>query len=48
MPQPPSLAKPLDLLDRDRAWARLAEAVRSPGPSGSGQSVSRGWNTYPQ
>ena len=32
MPQPPSLAKPLGLLDRDREWARLAEAARSPKP----------------
>ncbi len=32
MPQQPRLDKPADLLDRDREWARLAEAVESPGP----------------
>jgi uncharacterized protein len=32
MPQPSPLDKPPDLLDRDREWARLAEAVRASGP----------------
>ena len=33
-PMPPTdrLDKPLELLDRDREWSRLAEAVRAPGP----------------
>ena len=29
----PSLAKPGDLLDRDREWTRLAEAIQSTGPN---------------
>ena len=33
MPHPPALGKPADLLDRDRQWARLSEAVQSSGPA---------------
>jgi AAA+ ATPase superfamily predicted ATPase len=32
MPPTDRLDKPSELLDRDREWARLAEAVRAPGP----------------